>query len=124
MKTTLAALLLTSLFAHATNFDLASAVAQDIQALVADTVNEGEQTAQVVYRGKIPAVECRLSDAKETSRKWAQCRVSFTVSFEGEKEVRTCSVLYSFNPRSAQADLQRGNEQSFRACIETLSESF
>jgi len=123
MKTTLATLLLTSLFAQATGFDLAGAVAQDLQALVSDTVNEGEQTAQVVRQGKVPAVECRLSDSREAGRKWAQCKVSFTVSYENEKEVRSCSVLYSFKPGSAQADLQRGNEQSFRDCIETLSES-
>lgn len=100
-------------------------VANDIEALVGDTVNEGSQNAQVIYVGDKPSVDCKISNAKEEiGKKWAFCRVDFRVTFEDLEDVveRQCKLLYSFDPAQIAKTLERVNDDLIQDCMETLSE--
>jgi|GEM_PF-5680382 len=98
-------------------------VAYDIQALLDDTVNEGDQTARVIYEGEEPKVSCRLSRHRvDPKLKWAFCKVQFTVQFEEDSTERECNLLYSFDPAQPGESLSRGREDLFDTCMENLSE--
>jgi hypothetical protein len=121
-------LLIFSLFAlnpaFAAEPTLEEAVANHIQALVWDTVNEGSQNAQVIYEGGVPSVSCKLSNVKgSTDKKWAFCRVDFKVTFDDLEDVaeRQCKLLFSYEPAQGVKSLER-DEDSIADCLETLSE--
>lgn len=104
---------------------LEEAVARNIQALIEDTVNEGEQTAYVIKKNGKYEVDCSISNNKKSKNlKWAYCKVDFLVTYEEMKEARTCGLLYSFQPKNIENTLVRGNEESFADCVEYLAESF
>lgn len=120
MLSLLIALTISSLSIASPAKALEAAVADDIQALLSDTVNEGEQTAQVVRR----SVDCKISPMRGSAvRQWAFCRMDFEVSYAGETSVRGCALLYSFAEGAANFSLQRGKDEQFQSCIEALSES-
>jgi len=122
---TVAFLALSATTAFAGQSSLEQEVANDIQALVSDTVNEGSQDAQVIYEGDTPSVECKVSNAKDRiGVKWAFCRVDFRVTFEDLEDVaeRQCKLLYSFDPAQVAKTLERANEDLIQDCMETLSE--
>lgn len=99
-------------------------VATDAQALVDDTVNEGEQTAHVVYERELPKVACKVSAARKApARKWALCRVSFEVRYEDLETERECKLLYSFAPKRIARTLSREPNEMVATCLENLSES-
>lgn len=99
-------------------------VAFDIQSLIDETVNGGDQTAYVIYKGNKPEVDCKVSlDRVNTSRRWAFCIVQFKVKFEDLRGTNQCKLLYSFNPSKINKTLERANEDLFTKCIERLSES-
>ena len=112
-----------SVFAtNVTSLELKQAVAFDLQLLMDDTVNEGQNFAQVIYQGEIPIVSCRISPMKfAVDRNWAYCYVDFhVVSEEGSETNRTCAVLYHYSPTDVFAELKRGGEQTFLRCMEDL----
>lgn len=92
-------------------------VMADIQALLDDTVNEGDQTARALHAA------CEISNARQGSRKWALCRVDFTVVYEGASTERACNLLYSFKSNDLEADFKRGPRRYFDVCLENLSDS-
>lgn len=103
---------------------LEESVANHIQALVWDTVNEGSQIAKVIYEGGKPSVNCKISNVKGAiGKKWAFCRVDFKVTFEDLEDVaeRQCKLLFSFDPAKGAKSLER-NEDSIADCLEALSE--
>jgi hypothetical protein len=107
-----------------TPLQLRQAVADDIQGLLDDTVNEGEQTAEVVQAENGPDVQCRISDNRQQPGfKWAFCTVRFEVQWEDDSAFRRCGLLYTFNPGWISKSLDRGDDESFDSCLEDLSES-
>lgn len=111
--------------AAAAELSLEQAVANHIQALVWDTVNEGSQNAQVIYEGDKPSVSCKISDAKGSAgKKWAFCRVDFKVTFDDLEDVaeRQCKLLFSYEPAQGMKSLDRANEDLVSDCLEALSE--
>ena len=116
--------LLVGLNAYAGTQSLEQAVANDIQALLDDTVNEGEQQAHVNYPSpKNPAVRCQLREHRDSpSKKWAFCTVDFIVSDSESSEGRSCQLSYVFEPNAQELTLNDGNEEQFVACTESLSE--
>ena len=123
MKPALLALLLTlPALAAPADLNLEQYVANDIQGLADDTVNEGETSAHVVYEGDKPVVSCRLSPSKkEPGAQWAFCKVDFEVSYADNEEtvVRECNLLYSVKD----GKISRGKEELFSSCLEWLGES-
>lgn len=121
----LAVALLSSPLAQAAPMTLEQAVAQNIQGLVDDTVNEGGQSAYVIYNRSQPAVSCKSGPSKRSpSETWAFCKIDFKVKDEsGAKTIRECGLLYSFNPQNIEATLRRGQDKFFDTCLENLSES-
>lgn len=120
----LALTLCASSLAHAAPDSLEELVARDIQGLVDDTVNEGEQTAYVVYEREQPLVECKLSNSRQQpGYKWAFCRVAFRVRYESAQEMRTCHLLYTFHPNDLRRSLRIGDEDTEMDCVEYLGES-
>jgi hypothetical protein len=110
--------------AFAAEPSLEEAVANHIQALAWDTVNEGSQNAQVIYDGGKPSVSCKLSNVKGSAgKKWAFCRVDFKVTFDDLEDAaeRQCKLLFSYEPAKGVRSLER-EEDSIADCLETLSE--
>lgn len=104
--------------------DIIDIVIEDIEGLIGDTVNEGDQTAHVIYKRGRPEAECSISNNKKIpSKKWLFCKVNFKVKYEDQQEVRSCKLLYAVNLSNAKASLERGPEDFFTKCIENLSES-
>lgn len=104
--------------------DLKEAVANDIEALAWDTVNEGAQTATVIWQGKEPSVGCKISNnKKETGKYWAFCFVDFKVEFEysEDKSQRTCDLLYSYDPANVRESLTADEDKEMQ-CLEWLGE--
>jgi hypothetical protein len=102
---------------------LRQAVADDIQGLLDDTVNEGYGTAEVLEGQDGPAVECKISgNLKEPGLKWAYCTVSFEVTWEDDSAFRDCGLLYKYDPASISKSLERGDDETFDSCLENLSE--
>lgn len=117
--------LLSGPVAFSSELTLEQAVANNIQGLVWDTVNEGSQTAKVVYEEGKPSVSCKISPVKgEASKRWAFCFVDFEVTFDDSEEVieRGCRLLYSFDSSIGVKSLQRENEDLISDCLETLGE--
>lgn len=119
----LLALALLTLTAQAAGTDsLPRLVANDIQGLVSDTVNEGEQTAHVIYNGEIPRVNCRVTASKQkANEQWAFCKVEFTVNYEESSAERECGLLYRVEEKAGALTIER--HRFFEECVETLSES-
>lgn len=116
--------LLANSVASPAELSLEQAVANQIQALVWDTVNEGAQNAQVIYEEGKASVSCKLSNVKNfPEKKWAFCRVDFKVTFEDLEDVaeRQCKLLFSYEPAKGMSSLER-DEDSIADCLETLSE--
>lgn len=115
--------LTTHAHAYAPTPTLEQLVASDIQAVVDDTVNEGDQTAHVIYNRSKPQVVCKISNSKTSPKqKWAFCRVAFLVQYEEASETRECKLLYSFEPKRLAQSFKRGSEDLQMRCLEDLSE--
>lgn len=110
------------LTAYAAAPTLEESVANDISALLSDTVNEGDQQAHVAETDGKPVVSCRVSNAREHGKKWAFCKVLFDLTYEGSKGQRECHLLYSFVPGELPASLV-ADQAKEDECIEALSES-
>lgn len=109
--------------AYANALDLSELVARDIQGLLNDTVNEGDQTAHVIYEAGKAQVSCRLSPVKgSANEQWAFCKVGFEVRYEDQEETRSCGLLYRAKGEGAGLSLERTGD-SFSDCIESLGES-
>lgn len=105
--------------------ELKKLVANDIEALAWDTVNEGSQTATVIWRGDEPHVSCKISNNKtEAGKYWAFCFVDFKVEFEysEDKAERTCDLLYSYDPANMRSSLVADEDKEMQ-CLEYLGES-
>lgn len=98
-------------------------LAGDLQLLMDDTVNEGQNIAEIIYHDELPNIRCKSSPSRETGREWAFCYVDFHIVAEtGPETNRTCGVLYSYVPGAAEADLRRGPYTIFLRCMEVLDE--
>lgn len=101
------------------------AIANDIDALVSDTVNEGEQEAYVLRQGvgKTPVVNCKNKSIPSKQSEPLNCTVTFRVKpYEANWTERTCGLTYLWNPRGPFPSITRGPKELFNSCIETLNE--
>ncbi len=99
------------------------AVASDIDALVSDTVNEGENEAHVLYKNGAPAVQCtqKILSGRDTSLLF--CKVEFRVKpYMAGWTKRECDLTYVFYPSRKFPTIARANGPSFNQCTELLSE--
>ena len=101
------------------------AVANDIDALVGDTVNEGESEAYVLRTGtkKAPQVKCKIKSVPERSLEILLCEVTFRIKpYKAQWTQRTCDLTYLLHINKAFPTLSRGKDSIFDRCIEILNE--
>lgn len=101
------------------------AVADDIDALVSDTVNEGENQAFVLRKGrqKTPVMVCRNKSIPTRHLEILLCTVTFRVKpYQASWTQRTCDLTYLLDTDKPFPSINRGLDSIFDACLEALSE--
>lgn len=101
--------------------EVKQAIANDMDNILSDTVNEGDGSAYVAEINGKPDVSCVERLSKSTpGKKWYFCNVGFDVRFSSESELegRSCRLTYSVlndDLRSLTAD-----DDQETSCIENL----
>lgn len=105
-----------------------TAVANDIDALVGDTVNEGETEAYVLWRGKgknkAPVVICSNKSLPERQMEVLRCAVTFRVkTYDKSIILKDCDLTYLLHTNKKPfPHIVRGHEAIFNRCLEALGE--
>ena len=98
------------------------AIANDMNNILSDTVNEGDGSAYVAEIDGLPDIDCSERQSKSIAdKKWYFCNVAFDVqlSSESELESRTCRLTYSVMKDDLKT-LTVAPEQE-TSCIENLA---
>jgi hypothetical protein len=121
-KSFLLFLLLTTTAAWA-NPKLKQNIANSLDALLSDTVNEGEMTAWVSEVAGKPQMTCELSRSRQTGLGLAKCDISIDIESQYTGENETCSsscfVVYLY--RLSDLTVVRAAGDTEDKCIENLS---
>jgi hypothetical protein len=80
-----------SAFSQTINIKLLKNIADAVDTLHGDTVNEGSMTAYVANVNGKPQMQCTLSSYREAGKGLAKCNVSFNIESEYTGETETCS---------------------------------
>lgn len=106
---------------YAQTLTLEQAVANSIDGLLSDTVNEGDRTAYVKEVRKKPVMNCTVAPKKnDPSTQIAKCDVTFTVKMEyvDDKCESSCFLIYKIKNKDLNSI--EGNEDLENKCIEDL----
>jgi hypothetical protein len=110
-------------FSQEVNVKLLKNIADAVDALHGDTVNEGDMTAYVGKAKGIPEMQCTLAPSREAGKGTAKCNISFDVTSEytGETEQcsRECFLIYVYDLKTLKV-IDRVENLS-QSCIENLS---
>lgn len=111
-----------SSFAQA-NTKLYKDIADSIDSLLSDTVNEGEMTAEVSrVRGK-PEMSCTFSPYREQGKGIAKCEITFNIESNYTEETQSCQqVCFLISVFDLKTSKVTSRVQSLeQACLESLS---
>ena len=112
-----------SAFSQTMNVKLLKNIADAVDALHGDTVNEGDMTAYVIKVNKKPEMQCTLSRYREAGKGLAKCIISFDIKSEytGETETctRKCFLIHIYDLKSLKV-IDRVESLS-QSCIEDLA---
>ncbi len=115
-------LLCFSSIAHA-NSKLYKNIANSVDSLLRDTVNEGEIEAQVSKARGRPEMACQLSPYREQDKGIAKCDITFniksTITGETQHCQQTCFLIHIYNLKTLEAI--SSVESLENNCIENLS---
>ena len=105
------------------NVKLMQNIADAVDGLHGDTVNEGDMTARVsMQRGK-PQMQCTLAKYREAGKGLAKCTLSFDVESQYTGETETCSrecfLIHIYDLKTLEV-LDRVESLS-QSCIENLA---
>lgn len=114
------ALLLISVKSEAALIDnsLKGHVIYDLEGIISDTINEGEQTADLLRK----SVTCKPV-TKDGQFFLASCSIDFKVSYEELTEIRNCEIRYHYKGTLAQVEVYESFEDDIDACLQDLNES-
>lgn len=98
-------------------------IADSIDSLLSDTVNEGEMTAEVSrVRGK-PAMTCTLAPYREQGKGIAKCDITFNIvsnySEETQRCQQSCFLISVYDLKTSRVTSRV--ESLEQACLENLS---
>lgn len=104
------------------------AIANDLDLLLGDTVNEGDVQASVRYVRNIPQMSCVMSPSRrDPAVKLIKCEVEFNVI---DTTVRphlpyevSCFLIYTIRNRDLRA-IRRGPERLIDQCLQNLSDPY
>ncbi|WPU65145.1 hypothetical protein [Peredibacter starrii] len=115
---TLIAVALVSISALAnTPAQVNKAVASRMDAILSDTVNEGEGSAYVQN------LRCQVAPKKDNARvSVAKCDINFKVSYGDAKCVTSCFMIYTYENNDLRT--LRANDRLEGECIEYLSGTY
>lgn len=112
-----------SAFSQTMNLKLLKNIANSVDSLLGDTVNEGEMAA---YVGKVngrPEMQCTLARYREPGKGLAKCNISFDIKSEYSGETENCSsecfLIHVYDLKSLKV-IDRVESLS-DSCIEKLS---
>jgi hypothetical protein len=112
-----------SAYSQVVDVKLMKNIAQAVDALHSDTVNEGDMTANVASVDGMPEMQCTLASYREAGKGLAKCNISFDVesnySDETEYCSRECFLIHIYDLKTLKVlDRVEGLSQS---CIENLA---
>jgi hypothetical protein len=114
-------LILLSSFSYAqVNSTLEINIANSIDGILGDTVNEGDMTVEVKRLRKKPVMNCTFSNHRVQSQGLAKCNVTLSVKTDfGNKCEQTCFLIYVYNLSSF--EVVSRVENLVQSCLEDLS---
>lgn len=68
-------------------------IADSIDSLLSDTVNEGDMQAQVLLRRGKPAMSCQLAKHRDPLKGIAKCDVTFAIESNYTEETQKCEQM-------------------------------
>lgn len=80
-----------SAFSQTVNVKLLSNIADAVDALHGDTLNEGEMAAYVSMVKGEPEMQCTLARYREAGKGLARCNINFDIESEYSGKTETCS---------------------------------
>ncbi|MBI2604623.1 MAG: hypothetical protein HYW49_00950 [Deltaproteobacteria bacterium] len=100
------------------------AVSADLDALLGDTVNEGDIEASVKHIRGIPQMDCLLAPSRKyPALELIKCQVSFLVINRIERPYsrseQSCFVIYTIQNRDLRT-IRRGPNKLIEWCLENL----
>lgn len=98
-------------------------IADSIDSLLSDTVNEGDMTAYVEIRNGKPTMSCQLSSYREPGKGVAKCDVTFDIESNYTDETQTCQqtcfLVHVYDLKSF--EITSRVEKLIDSCMENLS---
>ncbi len=123
MKTMLLTALFTITSVAWANPKLEKNIANSLDALLSDTVNEGEMTAWVSEVAGKPQMSCKLSRSTQAGVGLAKCDISIDIESQYTGETETCSnscfVIYLY--KLSDLSVVRAAGDTEEKCVENLS---